>query len=211
MLNLQGVERYDHQEITRQPVIESFLAGIRSRFGRYGYSYFCYPDLVPPSHVLRSQESSHIRNKPREGPPRARNEYVARKWYSNIFCLSDYSRVQFIDLCILLGCDYLDPIKGIGPKSALKLIREHDGLEGVVEHLREKQVILSPLSTKIDLFLPSRQAEKEDKAADAEEGGKKKKGGIQVPEEWPWQEAKKLFEKPDVLPASEVEVRPHFS
>lgn len=125
--------------------------------------------------------------------------------------MSDYSRVQFIDLCILLGCDYLDPIKGIGPKSALKLIREHDGLEGVVEHLREKQVILSPLSTKIDLFLPSRQAEKEDKAADAEEGGKKKKGGIQVPEEWPWQEAKKLFEKPDVLPASEVEVRPHFS
>ena len=128
-----------------------------------------------------------------------------------MFCLSDHARVQFIDLCILLGCDYLDPIKGIGPKSALKLIREHDGLEGVVEHLQEKQVILSPLSTKIDLFLPSRQAEKEDKAADGEEGGKKKKGGIQVPEEWPWQEAKKLFEKPDVLPASEVEVRSHFS
>ncbi|KAF8120591.1 PIN domain-like protein, partial [Boletus edulis] len=95
---------------------------------------------------------------------------------------------HFIDLCILLGCDYLEPIKGIGPKSALKLIREYHGLEGVVEHLREKQ------------------AEKEDKGADAEEGGKKKKGGIQVPEEWPWEEAKKLFEKPDVLPASEVEL-----
>lgn len=64
---------------------------------------------------------------------------------------------------------------------------------------------------KIDLFLPSRQVEKENKAADAEEGGKKKKGGIQVPEEWPWQEAKKLFEKPDVLPASEVEVSPYLS
>lgn len=45
---------------------------------------------------------------------------------------------QFIDLCILLGCDYLEPIKGIGPKSALKLVREHGGLKGVVEHLREK-------------------------------------------------------------------------
>ncbi|KAG9315948.1 PIN domain-like protein [Chiua virens] len=98
--------------------------------------------------------------------------------------------IQFIDLCILLGCDYLDPIKGIGPKNALKLIREFDGLEGVVEHLREKQVL----------------PEKEEKAADAEDGGKKKKGGIHVPEEWPWQDAKKLFEKPDVLPASEVEV-----
>ncbi|KAG1763626.1 PIN domain-like protein [Suillus occidentalis] len=95
---------------------------------------------------------------------------------------------QFIDLCILLGCDYLEPIRGVGPKSALKLIREHGGLAGVVEHLREKQ------------------AEKEEKAADAEDGAKKKKGGVQVPEEWPWEEAKKLFEKPDVVPASEVEL-----
>jgi flap endonuclease-1 len=45
---------------------------------------------------------------------------------------------QFIDLCILLGCDYLEPIKGIGPKSALRLVREYGGLKGVVEHLREK-------------------------------------------------------------------------
>lgn len=47
---------------------------------------------------------------------------------------------QFIDLCILLGCDYLEPIKGIGPKSALKLVREFGGLKGIVEHLREKYV-----------------------------------------------------------------------
>lgn len=26
-----------------------------------------------------------------------------------------------------------------------------------------------------------------------------------MPDEWPWEEAKKLFEKPDVTPASEVE------
>ena len=49
----------------------------------------------------------------------------------------------------------------------------------------------------------SRQAEKEE-AADDE--GKKKRGGIRVPEEWPWEEAKKLFEKPDVLSADEIEV-----
>ena len=45
---------------------------------------------------------------------------------------------QFIDLCILLGCDYLEPIKGIGPKSALKLIREHGTLGEVLKHLKEK-------------------------------------------------------------------------
>jgi flap endonuclease-1 len=47
---------------------------------------------------------------------------------------------QFVDLCLLLGCDYLEPIKGVGPKSALKLIREYGGLKGVVKHLREKCV-----------------------------------------------------------------------
>ena len=45
---------------------------------------------------------------------------------------------QFIDLCILLGCDYLEPIKGIGPKSALKLVRDFGDLENIVEHLKEK-------------------------------------------------------------------------
>ena len=45
---------------------------------------------------------------------------------------------QFIDLCILLGCDYLEPLKGIGPKSAYKLIKEHGSLKKVVHHLREK-------------------------------------------------------------------------
>ncbi|KAI8939082.1 Elongation of fatty acids protein 2 [Plenodomus lindquistii] len=48
-------------------------------------------------------------------------------------------RTQFIDLCILLGCDYLDPIKGIGPSTALKLIREHKDLEGVVEHIQSQK------------------------------------------------------------------------
>jgi len=50
-----------------------------------------------------------------------------------------------------------------------------------------------------------RAADKADADADGEDG-KKKKGGIQVPEEWPWEEAKKLFEHPDVTPAAELEV-----
>ena len=64
------------------------------------------------------------------------------------FHFTERARVQFIDLCILLGCDYLEPIKGIGPKSALKLIREFDGLEGVIEYLREKHVICGVRLTK---------------------------------------------------------------
>lgn len=89
------------------------------------------------------------------------------------------------------------------------MLREFGGLEGIVEHLREKY-ICSPLSVAstalINRSIHLRQAEKEEKAADAEDGAKKKKGGVQVPEEWPWEEAKKLFQNPDVLPSSEVEV-----
>jgi len=45
---------------------------------------------------------------------------------------------QLIDLAILLGTDY-NPggFKGIGPKTALKLIREHGNLERVAENLPE--------------------------------------------------------------------------
>lgn len=42
---------------------------------------------------------------------------------------------------------------------------------------------------------------------EAAEDGKKKKGGIVIPEEWPWEEAKKVFETPDVTPADQIEVR----
>lgn len=41
-----------------------------------------------------------------------------------------------MDLCILLGCDYLDPIPKVGPSTALKLIRDHGTLEKVVESMK---------------------------------------------------------------------------
>lgn len=46
-------------------------------------------------------------------------------------------RKQFVDLCILLGCDYLDPIPKVGPSTALKLIREHGSLETIVEKMKK--------------------------------------------------------------------------
>ena len=45
--------------------------------------------------------------------------------------------IQFIDLCILLGCDYVDPIPKVGPNTALKMIREHGTLEKVVESIQK--------------------------------------------------------------------------
>jgi flap endonuclease-1 len=44
---------------------------------------------------------------------------------------------QFIDLCILCGCDYATSVKGIGPKTAYKLIKKHKNLESVFEHIKK--------------------------------------------------------------------------
>jgi len=44
---------------------------------------------------------------------------------------------QFIDLCILSGCDYCENIKGIGGQRALKLIRQHGCIEEVVLNLKQ--------------------------------------------------------------------------
>ncbi|KAL1919325.1 uncharacterized protein VTP21DRAFT_2018 [Calcarisporiella thermophila] len=77
---------------------------------------------------------------------------------------------QFVDLCIILGCDYVDPIKGVGPKTALELIREHGCIEGALEHIRGK-----PKYT--------------------------------IPEDWPYEDARKLFLEPEVLDAADVELK----
>ena len=86
--------------------------------------------------------------------------------------------MQFIDLCILCGCDYMEPIKGMGPKTALKLIREHGSIESVMEHIEEVN----------------------SKAAEG------KKGKYTVPEFFPYKEAREIFRHPDVHKGSEVEV-----
>ncbi|CAN6850189.1 unnamed protein product [Brassica oleracea] len=81
---------------------------------------------------------------------------------------------QFIDLCILSGCDYCDSIRGIflfyhldrslGTNThftALKLIRQHGSIETILENINKDR--------------------------------------YQIPEEWPYNEARKLFKEPDVL------------
>ncbi len=44
---------------------------------------------------------------------------------------------QFIDLCILCGCDYVRSIEGLGPNTAFKLIKEFENIEAVLKHLEE--------------------------------------------------------------------------
>lgn len=126
---------------------------------------------------------------------------------------------QFIELCILLGCDYLEPVKGVGPKTALKLMREHGSLANVVKFIKGKMAEKAAEQAEQE---PESEPESEEGEAtmlnsDGEEipapkVEKKKKpkkraaGGMQIPEHWPWEEAKKLFIHPDVVKGDDLEV-----
>ena len=46
---------------------------------------------------------------------------------------------QFIDLCILLGCDYSSTIKGIGTKKAFNFIKKYKSIEGVISFINESK------------------------------------------------------------------------
>lgn len=44
---------------------------------------------------------------------------------------------EFIDLCIMCGCDYTHSIGGIGPVKAFKLIQDNRNIEAVLEKIIE--------------------------------------------------------------------------
>ncbi|SCU89912.1 LANO_0D06876g1_1 [Lachancea nothofagi CBS 11611] len=85
----------------------------------------------------------------------------------------DLTIEQLIDLGIMLGCDYCESIRGVGPVTALKLIKEHKTLENIVTYIE---------------------------SGDANNKWK-------IPENWPYQEARDLFLKPDVLKGSEIDLK----
>ncbi|XP_033126076.1 flap endonuclease 1-like [Anneissia japonica] len=50
----------------------------------------------------------------------------------------EMTQEQFIDLCILMGCDYCESIRGIGPKKAIQLIKDHKCIEDIIEKVKDK-------------------------------------------------------------------------
>jgi len=52
----------------------------------------------------------------------------------------EVSRDQLIDIGILVGTDYNPKgIRGVGPKTALKLVKEHGTLEGALPHIKDAE------------------------------------------------------------------------
>ncbi|CAN3374949.1 hypothetical protein DIURU_003669 [Diutina rugosa] len=65
----------------------------------------------------------------------ARKMPIDQLEYTEAIAGLDLTHEQFIDMCILLGCDYCETIKGVGPVTAYKLIKEHGSLDAIVEHI----------------------------------------------------------------------------
>ncbi|RLI10208.1 flap endonuclease-1 [Candidatus Bathyarchaeota archaeon] len=66
------------------------------------------------------------------------------------------TREQLIDIGILVGTDYNPKgVKGVGPKTALKLVREHGSLEAALPHIRNAEFPF-PVEEIRELFLNPR-------------------------------------------------------
>jgi len=77
---------------------------------------------------------------------------------------------EFIDLCIMCGCDYTHSIGGVGPVKAFKYVTDHKNIEAILEVIQENN----------------------------EDETKKKK--FQIPEKFLYVESRELFKNPDVHP-----------
>ncbi|KAG1089367.1 hypothetical protein G6F42_019992 [Rhizopus arrhizus] len=81
----------------------------------------------------------------------------------------DLTMAQFIDLCILMGCDYTETIKGVGPKNAYNLIKQHKTIDEAIKHLT-----------------PRLQDN--------------------IPAEWNYADARRLFVESEVTPGKDIEL-----
>lgn len=72
---------------------------------------------------------------------------------NNTLSSLEITREQLIDVAILVGTDFNDGIKGIGPKTGLKLIKKHGNLEAVFS---EKDITVENYQEVRDIFLSPR-------------------------------------------------------
>jgi flap endonuclease-1 len=115
----------------------------------------------------------------------------------------EVTKDQFVDLCIMLGCDYCDSIKGIGPKTALKLIREHKNIETILQNIDRKKF------TVPGDWVPNEKAEKTEDESQDEESPPEAKADDEQEELIPvYVQARKLFNEHEVDMDVELKWKP---
>ncbi len=82
--------------------------------------------------------------------PESAKEKVIEINVVKVLAALDLTYKQFIDFCILCGCDYCESIKGIGPKTALKMLHKHSDIETILKNLPSKYKIPSSFEEKLN-------------------------------------------------------------
>ncbi len=108
--------------------------------------------LFGATHLIRNLTLTGRRKLPR------RNVYV--EIYPEIVELNEVlrelgvTREQLIDICILVGTDFNpNGIKGIGPKTALKLVKEYGSLEKILPTLKGTETLRDQHHIITEIFL----------------------------------------------------------
>jgi 5'-3' exonuclease len=70
------------------------------------------------------------------------SEYVTEYQLSKVLEDLKMSREQFVDVCILCGCDYSEKIYKIAIKGALEKIRLYGNIEGVISHIKSRPKLM---------------------------------------------------------------------
>ncbi|ESL10049.1 flap endonuclease-1 (FEN-1) [Trypanosoma rangeli SC58] len=65
----------------------------------------------------------------------AKKRPIAEFHLDEVLIMTGLTMPQFIDLCILLGCDYVPKIPGIGPQKAWEGIKKHGNIETLLKSL----------------------------------------------------------------------------
>lgn len=81
---------------------------------------------------------------------------------------------EFIDFCILCGCDYLPTIHGFGPVTAYKYIQKYKTIEKILEAIEEENQESLKTTEKVKYNIPQ-------------------------PEDYDYVTARELFKNPDVF------------
>lgn len=109
---------------------------------------------------------------------------------------------QFVDLCILLGCDYTDSIRGVGPKTALKLIKEHKNIETILKNIdRKKYVVPKDWIPDEDKEDPEK-TDDEDGAKEQDENSPNQEKALPA-----YVQARKLFHHHEVTKGADLDLK----
>lgn len=86
-------------------------------------------------------------------PLMRRNGMVSVFTLSSILDEAKISMNQFIDLCILCGCDYCPKIDGVASVIGLQLLRKYTNINNIVASMEDKTLKYQPKGITIDEYL----------------------------------------------------------